>query len=61
MSTTTEIIPTQFGPETTFAIALSETLERRELGNPMFEAFRNASPTADDFARRGIPESALHD
>lgn len=61
MNTINQTIPTAFSPETSFAIALSETSDHAERTNETFASFRFRLPPEDEFIRRGIPESALHD
>lgn len=61
MNTTNQTISTAFSPETSFAIALSETGDRLERIHETFVPFRFRLPPEDEFIRRGIPESALHD
>jgi len=61
MNTSNQSIPTAFSPDTTFAIALSDFSDRSESNNETFVPFRFRLPPEDEFIRRGIPESALHD
>ena len=61
MNTSNQTIPTIFSPNTTFAIAIGEFSDRSEGNNETFGPFRLRLPPEDEFIRRGIPESALHD
>lgn len=61
MNTTNQTIPTAFSAETAFAIALSETSDRPERTGESFASVRFWLPPEDEFIRRGVPESALHD
>jgi len=61
MNTVNQTIPTAFSPETSFAIALSETRDYPERADESFASFRLRLPPEDEFIRHGIPESALHD
>lgn len=61
MNTINQTIPTAFSPETAFAIALSETSDRPERADETLASFRFRLPSEDEFIRRGVPESALHD
>jgi len=61
MNTLPETIPTAIDPETAFNVALGDKSERRDDPNESFVPHRFALPLADQFARRGIPASALHD
>lgn len=61
MSTIIEIIPAKVSPEIAFAVSLHDTGEKRERAAETLIPFRFVLPPEDEFARRGIPESALHD
>jgi hypothetical protein len=61
MNTSNQNIPTSFSPETSFAIALGEPSQPSERISKTPLPFRFVVPSEDDFNRRGIPESALHD
>jgi len=61
MNTSNQSIPTVFSPDTTFAIAVSEFSDRSERPDESIVPFRFQLPPEDEFIRRGIPESALHD
>jgi len=61
MNTINQTIPTDFSPETAFAIALNESHVQPERSHETLVPFRFALPPEDKFSRRGIPESALHD
>jgi hypothetical protein len=61
MNTINQTIPTAFSPETSFAIPLGESNQQPEFAGAALVPFRFMLPSEDDFNRRGIPESALHD
>jgi hypothetical protein len=61
MNTINQTIPAAFSPETAFDIALSETVQSSPLPTEALLPLRFLLPSEDEFSRRGIPESALHD
>lgn len=61
MNTINQTIPTAFSSETSFAIALGEANPSPKRAAEGLLPFCFALPSEDDFNRRGIPESALHD
>jgi hypothetical protein len=61
MNTNNQTIPTAFSPETAFAIALNEANQQCQQVTEVLMPFRFMLPSEDEFNRRGIPESALHD
>lgn len=61
MNTINQTIPTIFSPETAFPIALAESNQQTERTTEALLPFRFMLPSEDEFNRRGIPESALHD
>lgn len=54
-------IPAAFSPDTAFAIPLQSVNDGNERENETFVPFRFVSVTEEEFTRRGIPHSALHD
>jgi hypothetical protein len=61
MNTINQTIPAAFSPDTAFAIALQSVNDDNERENEIFIPFRFVSVAEEEFTRRGIPHSALHD
>jgi hypothetical protein len=61
MNTTNQSSPAVFSAETSSAISLGELNQQPEHTDELLTPARFRLPSEDDFDRRGIPESALHD
>ena len=61
MNTISESIPTVFNLETAFVLSLQNADDKFNRADETFTLRRFALPTEDEFAGRGIPESAIHD
>jgi hypothetical protein len=61
MNTINQTIPAAFGPDTAFVIAPQPVNDGHERERETFVPLRLLAASENEFTRRGIPHSALHD